>query len=110
MESQLIPMPIKKMMIVRLSIFKPAGILKVKSYFRKEMYVEIPMINMKKGNTRSVGVKPIHSACLRGAYVCCQEPGVFTKIIPAMVMPRITSSANRRLLLVTFMTVTFLMC
>ena len=64
------------------------------------------MINMKKGKTRSVGVRPFHWACFRGAYACPQEPGLLTRIIPAIVMPRITSSANRRLLLVTFMTVT----
>lgn len=31
------------------------------------MYVEIPMMNIKKGNTRSVGVRPFHSAWRKGA-------------------------------------------
>ena len=58
MESQLMPIPIRKMITVRLRIFKPAGTLKVKLYFLKEMYVEIPIMNIKNGNTRSVGVNP----------------------------------------------------
>lgn len=54
------------------------------------------MIKMKKGNTRSVGVSPCQVACLRGAYTLDQEPGLFTRIINAMVMPRITSNDKRR--------------
>jgi len=33
----------------------------------KERDMETPTINKKKGKTRSVGVQPCHSACLRGA-------------------------------------------
>ena len=43
-------------------IFMPAARLNSKLYFFREMYVEIPMMNMKNGNTRSVGVRPFHSA------------------------------------------------
>ena len=54
------------------------------------------MMNMKKGNTKSVGVSPFHSAWLKGAYILPQLPGLLTRIIPAMVIPLSTSSANRR--------------
>ena len=53
MESQLMPIPIRKMITVRLRIFKPAGTLKVKLYFLKEMYVEIPIMNIKNGTGSS---------------------------------------------------------
>ena len=47
------------------------------------------MMNMKNGKIRSVGVRPNHSACCRGAYVASSgPPGLFTKIMPAMVIPR----------------------
>jgi hypothetical protein len=49
------------------------------------------MINMKKGNTKSVGVSPSHNACLKGENTNSQLPGLFTIIIPEIVMPRITS-------------------
>ena len=48
--------------MVRFRIFMPAARLNSKLYFFREMYVEIPMMNMKNGNTRSVGVRPFHSA------------------------------------------------
>ncbi len=62
------------------------------------MNVETPMINIKNGNTRSVGVKPCHDACLNGAYIELHDPGLFTMIMPAIVMPRKMSSESRRLL------------
>jgi hypothetical protein len=36
-------------------------------FLEKEREMETPIINKKKGNIRSVGVQPCHSACLRGA-------------------------------------------
>jgi hypothetical protein len=30
--------------------------------------IDIPTINKKKGNIKSVGVNPCHSACKKGAY------------------------------------------
>ena len=92
-----IAMPIKKITIVRRSIFIRHVRESVKSYFFSEKYVEMPIMYMKKGNTRSVGVRPFHSAWARGAYMCPQEPGLFTRIIPAMVIPRRMSRASRRL-------------
>ena len=59
--------------------------------------MDIPIINMKNGNTRSVGVNPFHSAWRNGAYIPVHEPGLFTNIIPAMVMPRKISSDNNLL-------------
>ena len=47
-----------------------------------------PTMNKKVGNTRSVGVKPCHWACNRGAYVKLPFPEVLTRIIPANVIPR----------------------
>ena len=49
-------------------------------------------MNMKNGNTRSVGVNPFHSAWRKGAYIEPHEPGLLTRIIPAMVIPRNMSS------------------
>jgi hypothetical protein len=44
-------------------------------------------MNKKNGNIKSVGVKPCHVACNKGGYTALQVPGVFTKIINAMVKP-----------------------
>ncbi len=52
------------------------------------------MMNIKNGNTRSVGVSPFHVACRRGAYTLPHEPGLFTSIMPAIVMPLRMSSAS----------------
>ena len=54
------------------------------------------MMNIKKGNTRSVGVKPCHAACPNGAYTNDHDPGLLTMIMPAIVIPRRISSASRR--------------
>ena len=55
------------------------------------------MINMKVGKIRSVGVKPNHSACCSGAKPSSSgPPGLFTNIIPAIVMPRRISTAIMR--------------
>lgn len=60
------------------------------------MYILTPMMNMKNGNTKSVGVKPSHSAWRNGAYIAPHDPGLFTIIIPAIVMPLSTSNDNSR--------------
>ena len=58
------------------------------------------MTNIKNGKTRSVGVIPFHSACSNGANMRPQLPGLFTKIIPAIVIPRRISIASILLLFV----------
>jgi hypothetical protein len=55
-------------------------------------------MNRKNGNTRSVGVQPCHSACLRGGYTYFQLPGVLTIIINAIVIPLKISSETSLLL------------
>src|SRR5271170_2472158 len=55
----------------------------------------MPTTNRKVGNTRSVGVRPFHSAW----FMKCHEPEpplLFTMIMKQMVMPRSTSSESRR--------------
>ena len=86
-------MPIRKISTVRFTIFPISGHDGLNSNLRREMYVDIPMMNMKKGNTRSVGVRPFHWACWSGAYVP-GPPELFTMIMPAMVMPRMMSRAR----------------
>ena len=49
--------------------------------------METPTINKKKGKTKSVGVTPCHSACLKGANTYFQLPGSLTTIIAAIVNP-----------------------
>lgn len=57
-----------------------------------------PMTNMKKGNTKSVGVIPSHPAHSRGVKMCAQLPGLLTNIMPTMMMSRRTSMARIHLL------------
>ena len=92
------PKPIRNITNVRFSIFLSVGTENSKLNFRNEIKVEIPIMNMKNGKIRSVGVNPFHSACLNGAYICPHDPGLFTSIIPAMVIPLKTSRDKRRLL------------
>jgi len=61
------PMPMAKITMVRRMIFTKEGHENVKSYFLSEKYVDMPIMNIKNGNTRSVGVRPFHSAWRRGA-------------------------------------------
>ena len=68
-------------------------------YFANAKDRAAPTIYKKKGNTRSVGVQPLHAACFKGGKIDPHEPGLFTKIIPATVMPLSTSSAMYLLLL-----------
>ena len=56
----------------------------------------LPTANKKEGNTKSVGVKPFHSACNNKEKVAPPSPGVFTIIIKQMVSPRKTSRAKKR--------------
>lgn len=62
-------------------------------YFAKEKESAAPTINRKKGKTRSVGVAPCHAAWRKGENIFAHDPGLLTKIIPAIVIPRKTSSA-----------------
>ena len=54
--------------------------------------IALPTAKRKKGNTRSVGVKPCHGACSSGSNICPQLPGLFTRIIRHTVAPLKTSS------------------
>ena len=56
----------------------------------------MPIAQRKAGKTRSVGVKPCHSAWSSGHQTCAPDPGVLTMIIAATVSPRKLSSAARR--------------
>src|ERR1044072_7557806 len=58
--------------------------------------IETPTMKRKNGKTRSVGVQPLHAACSSGQQMCSHDPGLFTRIIPAIVIPRNTSSETRR--------------
>ena len=40
----------------------------LKLYFRSEKNMETPMMNIKNGNTKSVGVRPFQRACSKGVY------------------------------------------
>ena len=53
-------------------------------------------MNIKKGKTRSVGVNPLKAACSNGVYTYPHEPGLFTRIMPAIVMPLKMSRASNR--------------
>jgi hypothetical protein len=55
-----------------------------------------PIAKSRNGNTRSASVQPFHGACSSHGYTKSQLPGVLTRIIAAMVMPRNTSSASSR--------------
>jgi hypothetical protein len=50
----------------------------------------------KKGKMVSVYVQPFQSACSSGGYTADHVPGLFTRIIPAIVPPRRTSSESSR--------------
>jgi hypothetical protein len=85
------------MSAVRFVIFnKKTGLLNL-SHLGKTKLMAFPMANKKEGNTKSVGVKPCHSACINGAKVCAPSPGVLTMIIKQMVIPLKTSKDKKRL-------------
>ena len=58
--------PMRNRMTERRTIFHNKPPFQVKLNLRSEKYMATPITNMKKGNTRSVGVSPIHSACSKG--------------------------------------------
>jgi len=60
-------MPTRMIPNVRVIIFFSTVAVGLKSYRCSERNVVIPIMNMKNGNTRSVGVRPHHEACLSGA-------------------------------------------
>lgn len=62
-------------------------------YFANENDSAAPTMKRKNGKTRSVGVHPLHGACFKGGNIEPHDPGLLTRIIPATVMPRSTSSA-----------------
>src|SRR5688500_14907993 len=94
--NQYIRYPNMKMSIVRFKIFliKTASLICL--YLSKEKDMALPTAKRNDGKTRSVGVKPCHAACCRGAKGAAPLPGVFTIIIKQMVIPRKTSSDKKR--------------
>lgn len=86
--------PMRKIKSTRRPVRTSASLLNVVWFLWKEKKRDAPTAKRKKGNTRSAGVHPCHSACRRGAYTYCQLPGVFTRIMSAMVIPLNTSRAR----------------
>ena len=66
------------------------------SHLRITKLMALPTANKNDGKTKSVGVKPFHLACCRGAKVKEPSPEVFTMIIKQMVRPLKTSRARNR--------------
>src|SRR5450755_448727 len=62
---------------------------------RNDRLRDTPTIKRKNGKIRSVGVQPFQSECFSGAKAK-SFPGLFTRIMAAMVAPRKTSSEYRR--------------
>src|SRR5690554_7130502 len=58
--------PMRKITNVRFTIFQTLTFDAWKLYLRSDKNVDIPMINIKKGNAKSVGVNPCQSACFNG--------------------------------------------
>ena len=86
--------PSIKMSRLLLNIFFRKRLSDCFSYFFKLKLAALPTTKRNVGKTRSVSVKPCHAACLNGAYILDQLPGVFTITIRAMVIPRSTSRAR----------------
>ena len=91
MPEQIQPNPTRNINTVRLNTFVTLSFDSLKLYFRSEKNMETPVMNIKNGNTKSVGVRPFQRACSKGVYTYFHDPGLFTKIIPAIVIPLITS-------------------
>ena len=53
------------------------------------------MMKMNQGKTKSANVQPVQYACISGGKTALQSPGLFTRIIAAIVIPRKTSSDSR---------------
>src|SRR3569833_2850750 len=62
----------------------------------RESCVVTPTMKRKNGKIRSVGVQPNHGACSSGSEIDVQLPGLFTRSMPATVIPRNTSSDRSR--------------
>src|SRR5450759_6029131 len=92
--NQYIKYPSKKINNVLLNIFRKKAASLTIRYLSSEKLIALPTANKKEGNTRSVGVKPCHVACSKGANAAAPLPGVFTIIIKQMVIPLKTSSAK----------------
>ena len=85
-------------------IFFKEFALRESLYFAKANERAAPTMNRKNGNTRSVGVHPLQAACFKGGKIFPQEPGLFTSIIPAIVIPLSTSSAVYLFVMAVFIT------
>ena len=85
--------PVRKIKKALTTIFFNEATLSVSLYLAKANERAVPTMNRKKGKTRSVGVQPLHAACFKGEKTLPQDPGLLTKIIPAIVMPLSTSRA-----------------
>ena len=96
MPSQFISKPIANSKIVRLAIFFAIAADHVKFDFFKLRNIEKPIINRKKGNTRSHGVIPFHFACCSVTKISFPAP-LFTIIMSITVIPLSMSTAISRL-------------
>lgn len=85
--------PMRKIKSIRRPVRMSAFLLNVVWFLWKEKR-EMRRRRKEKGEYQSAGVHPCHSACRRGAYTYCQLPGVFTRIMSAMVIPLNTSRAR----------------
>ena len=61
-----------------------------------EKTVETPTMKRKAGKIMSVGVAPCQAAWRSGGKTAEYVPGSVTRIIAAIVIPRMTSSDSRR--------------
>jgi hypothetical protein len=77
-------------------IFLKNAALLICLYLPREKLIAFPTANKNDGKTRSVGVKPCHSACSRGEKGKAPLPGVFTIIIKQIVIPLKTSRERNR--------------
>ena len=66
-ENQAMASPTRKRETVRRSILRQPSADHLPPYLRSEAHADTPMMNMKNGKTRSVGVSPVHSAWRSGA-------------------------------------------
>ena len=96
MPSQFISKPIANSKIVRLAIFFAIAADHVKFDFFKLKNIEKPIINRKKGNTRSHGVIPFHFECCSVTKISFPAP-LFTIIMSITVIPLSMSTAISRL-------------
>ena len=69
-------MPMRKMTMVRFSIFMPVVWLNSKLYFFREMYVEIPMINIKERKDEVGGSQAVPFCMSQGGIDMSPRTGV----------------------------------